>query len=64
MPMHTFVLPSQPLPLGMRPALDTIKPSVSHLGLSDPTQARRAGSVDVELGRPTAHATQGVLGHK
>jgi hypothetical protein len=38
--MHTFVSPSQLPPLGRQPTLDTIEPYVSHLGLSNPTQAR------------------------
>jgi hypothetical protein len=54
MPMHAFVSPSQPLPLGTRQVLDAAGPSEHHLrqsgytadrpayfaGPSDPTQAR------------------------
>jgi hypothetical protein len=40
MPMHTFVSPSQSPLLGTLPALDIVVPSASHLGQSDPTQAR------------------------
>jgi hypothetical protein len=42
MPMHTFVSPSQPQPLGTRQVLDTTGPSEHHLRQSDYTADRPA----------------------
>jgi hypothetical protein len=42
MPMHAFVSPSQPQPLGTRQVLDTDGPSEHHLGQSDYTADRPA----------------------